>query len=322
VSLRPLFIFSGPRSGSTLVQRILASHSQVATASEPWVLLPLLAPLYNRLPAPGPRDPLVRDAVEDFVAQLPRGRDDYRSAAREMALSLYAKAAQRDVAYFVDKTPPYHLIVDEVVETFPEGRFVFLFRNPLSVVASAVELFDAGRWEVTRYHMALFQSVADLVPASRRHADRAMTVRFEDLVDGDTAPWRRLVDYLGLPWEPAMLDSFAQVQLRGRKGDQTGTRHYTALSTEPLEKWRSSLNNHVRRAWCERYLRWIGEERLATMGYDLGELLEQLGSMRLDRGGNWGDAGRLATSLVRELAKPRLPVFAGRTSVWRALLRS
>jgi hypothetical protein len=158
VSLRPLFIFSGPRSGSTVVQRILASHSQVATASEPWLLLPLLAPLYDRLPAPGPRDPLVRDAVADFVGQLPRGRDDYRAAAREMALSLYAKAAQHDVAYFVDKTPPYHLIVDEVVETFPEGRFLFLFRNPLSVVASTVELFDAGRWEVTRYHMALFQS--------------------------------------------------------------------------------------------------------------------------------------------------------------------
>jgi hypothetical protein len=322
VSVRPLFIFSGPRSGSTLVQRILASHPQVATASEPWVLLPMLAPLYDHLPAPGPRDPLVHDAVEDFVAQLPRGRDDYRSAAREMALGLYTKAARRDVAYFVDKTPPYHLIVDEVVATFPEGRFLFLFRNPLSVVASTVELFDSGRWEVTRYHMALFQSIADLVPASRRHADRAMTVRFEDLVDGDTAHWRRIVDYLGLEWQPSMLDRFTQVRLQGRKGDHTGTQQYTAVSTEPLEKWRRSLNNRVRRAWCRRYLRWIGQERLATMGYDLHELLKQLDSMRLDRGGNGADAGRLAASLARELAKPRLPVVGGRTSVWRALLKS
>jgi hypothetical protein len=320
MSVRPLFIFSGPRSGSTLVQRILAAHTQVSTVSEPWVLLPLLSPLYGRLPVAGPRHALEHDAIADFLAELPEGRADYRTAAREMALTLYAKAARHEAAYFVDKTPLYHLIVDEIVETFPDGRFVFLFRNPLSVVASAVELFDAGRWEATRYHMALFQSIADLVPAARRHAACAVTVRFEDLVAEGEAPWRRVVDYLGLPWEPAMLERFARVELRGRKGDPTGTRQYRTLSREPLDKWRGTLSNRVRRAWCVRYLRWIGEQRLATMGYDLDELVEELGSLPLNRGGEWADASRLALSLARELAKPRMPTHAGESSVWRALL--
>ena len=38
----PVFLFSLPRSGSTLVQRLIAGHPQVATTSEPWILLPLL----------------------------------------------------------------------------------------------------------------------------------------------------------------------------------------------------------------------------------------------------------------------------------------
>ena len=41
-SIRPLFLMSLPRTGSTLVQRVLAAHPGVATASEPWLLLPLL----------------------------------------------------------------------------------------------------------------------------------------------------------------------------------------------------------------------------------------------------------------------------------------
>ena len=43
---------------------------------------------------------------------------------------------------------------------------MFLFREPPQRRRIVVELFDGGRWEVPRYHMALFQSLADLIPAS------------------------------------------------------------------------------------------------------------------------------------------------------------
>ena len=105
MSLKPIFIFSAPRSGSTLLQRVLATHSQITTASEPWVLLPLLSPLYHRLPAPGARDPLIHEALEDFIAELPNGQNDYRAAMRACAMELYRQAASGEVSYFVDKTP-------------------------------------------------------------------------------------------------------------------------------------------------------------------------------------------------------------------------
>jgi len=44
--ITPIFIFSLPRSGSTLMERILATHPAVGTASEPWILLPFL---YTRI---------------------------------------------------------------------------------------------------------------------------------------------------------------------------------------------------------------------------------------------------------------------------------
>jgi hypothetical protein len=322
MTIRPIFIFSAPRSGSTLLQRVLGAHSQIATASEPWLLLPLLSPLYDALPAPGPRDPLIREALEDFIAELPSGLEDYRSAIRQSALALYRRAAGPDATCFLDKTPLYHLIVDEIVATFPDARFLFLFRNPLSVIASCVQLFDDGRWEVARYHMALFQSFANLVPVADRYRRRSLTVQFEDLVTGDETRWRSIVEYLELPWEPQILEQFGQVELRGRMGDPTGTGSYMAFSREPVDKWRSTISNPLRRAWSARYLEWLGRDRLAVMGYDLEQLKDEL---RNAGGGHeqlLDDARRLTASVVREVIKARLPRYSSRASTWRALLRA
>lgn len=320
--MRPIFIFSAPRSGSTLLQRVLAAHPDVTTASEPWLLLPMLAPLYDELPAPGVRDPLIHEALEDFIAELPNGRVDYRAAIRDCALAMYDGVADGQATYFVDKTPMYHLVIDEIFATFPDARFLFLFRNPLSVIASCVELFDDGRWEVARYHAALFQSFAYLAPASVHYASRSLTVRFEELVTDGDEPWRRILDYLELPWEPQMIDRFSNVQLHGRKGDPTGISAYSALSQAPVEKWRATLSNPVRLAWCSRYLVWLGRERLAAMGYNLDDLQAQLKTTPRRRDHTWNDAQIMAGSVVRELVKARLPPSSSRASTWRALLRS
>jgi hypothetical protein len=61
-------------------------------------------------------------------------------------------------------------------------------------------------------------------------------------------------------------------------GDQSGVRRYFELSREPEKKWRKALASPVRKAWCRRYLAWIGKERLQLMGYDLDMLLRELDS--------------------------------------------
>jgi hypothetical protein len=318
--IKPLFIFSAPRSGSTFTQRVLAAHSKVSTASEPWLLLPLLSPIVPGLPASGSRDALIAEALEDFIEALPNRHDSYRGAIRRAAEDLYEAAADPDAEVFIDKTPLYHLIVDEIVASFPDAAFVFLFRNPLSVVASTVELFDQGRWEVHRYEMALFRSISDLVPAARRHGSRAINMRYEDLVGGGEHHWRRLVEHVGLEWEPTLLERFSDVELRGRKGDPTGTRLYSSVSTEPLQKWRKTINTPVRRAWCRRYLRWIGRGRLATMGYDLDALEAELDTLDVRGTGAWTDGVRLVTAATRESIKARVPAHSGGPSVSRRLL--
>ena len=67
----PIFIFSITRSGSTLLQRVLAAYDDVATVSEPWVLIPQVYALRRRGVVAEYTHPLMVDAIEDFCETLP-----------------------------------------------------------------------------------------------------------------------------------------------------------------------------------------------------------------------------------------------------------
>jgi len=275
-SLRPLFLFSQPRSGSTLVQRVLGAHSQISTASEPWFLLPLS---YMRKPL-GARAEywhvLSTQAVNDFSEQaLPGGNLAWRTAVRSFVLDLYAQAAGPGVTYFLDKTPRYYLIAEEISELFPEAKIVFLWRNPLAVVASLLETFRRGEFEPYLWKEDILSAGGRLVAANLALTDRSYAVRYEDLVVASSEPhWRGLFDYLELEWEPEVLMTFSQVKLRGRAGDDTTTAKYHGLSSLPIDGWKRTFEGRVRQAWGRYALRTIGKASLEHMGYD-AEVLDQ-----------------------------------------------
>lgn len=297
--VQPLFLFSVARSGSTLVQRVLASHAEVATAAEPWLLIPLLYTTRRQGVVSEYTHGLAVDAIEDFAQQLPGGRQAYLDELRETALRLYARAAPPEARLFLDKTPPYFFVVDDVLRLFPDARCVLLWRNPLSVVASLAR-FEDTPWNPVAYKQNLFNGIVRLTDAQRRHGDRLCVVRYEDLVTGDPAPWRRIAEHVGIDFDEGALERFGDISLQGRMGDPHGTRAYRALSREPLAKWRSQLNTPMRQAWARRYLRWIGDERLALMGYDLDQLLAELEAAPTTWAGGAADARALAVALVKE----------------------
>ncbi len=273
--IRPIFVLSLPRSGSTLVQRVLATHPQISTAAEPWLLLPHGYALRERGMAAEYTQPIAARAIREFVAELPEGEDDYWSALRGFALELYTKAAEPDATHFLDKTPRYHYIAPELFRLFPDAKVIFLWRNPLAVVASIVETWTRGRWNVDRWQGDL-RGVASLVEASQAHAEDTLAVNYESLVSTPETTWPGIFTYLELPFDPSLLTSFADVRLRGTMGDPTGVDRYQELSTEPLDKWKRTLANPWRKRWCREYLEWIGDERLAMMGYDAETLRTEL----------------------------------------------
>ena len=262
-----------------MTQRILATHSAVETVSEPWILLPFL---YSRIREGvyaeyGHR--VAFEAIEDFCAELPGGAATYLSEIKELTLRLYKRRAKAGTRYFLDKTPRYHVISAEILQLFDDARFVFLWRNPLAIVASLIETWGKGRWNLYEFEFDMFDGLERLVEACNAAGERACSVQYEDLAAGNGEAWARLFGYLGLEFDVNQLSLFTEVQLPGRMGDQTGKKAYSGLSQEPIDKWRKVLASPLRKRWCRRYLRWIGAERLKVMGYDADALLQELNSI-------------------------------------------
>lgn len=300
----PLFLFSLPRSGSTLAQRILAAHPSIATTSEPWVLLPYLYTLKDRGTYTEYNHRALVRAVEDFCGALPGGREDYLAEIREFALRLYEKASPEGTSYFLDKTPRYHLISEEIIAAFPEGRFLLLWRNPLAVAASIMESWANGRWNLYRYKVDLFDGVENLVRTYERHADAIYTMRYEELITDPERSWGGVFRYMDLPFDRSVLDTFGDVELAGRMGDRSG--RFVGVSDKPAEGWKRTFNNPVRKSWGRRYLRWIGRERLAVMGYDLDHLLSELEGIPKSYHRVGSDLGRGCWGLIRDLSEPKI----------------
>jgi len=279
-NLRPIFLFSLPRSGSTLCQRIIGSHPDVATVNEPHFLIPMIYSMNDMEVRSTYNHYYSAQAIQDFCNYLPNGEKDYLSELHEFALNLYSKAADHKVKYFLDKTPKYHLIADDIIRLFPEAKIIYLWRNPLSIISSMIETWGGGNWNVFHFKIDLYQGLENLIKSYKKYEGQVYSFQYEDVLLDPVDTWRKLFGYLELAFDPSVLTRFSKVQFTGRVKDPNSSMpEFQSVNPTPLYKWKAVLNTPLRVAWSRKYLRWIGEERLSIMGYDMRTLLADLNSL-------------------------------------------
>lgn len=201
---QPIFVMGFPRSGTTLVEQIISSHSAVAAGGE----LPFLVDvrrLANHL-FPGP-EPFPENLAHLWTADNRYGatlfRDHYFARAEQSGL------LESGAANFTDKTPFNEIWLPVLRMAFPEARIVRVVRHPLDVCVSMLSNnlthgFNCGyRIEDIVHHLA---AVHDLVEHYRREMQfDELVLHYESFVADQLPQTRRLLDYLGLPFEEACL---------------------------------------------------------------------------------------------------------------------
>ena len=64
-------------------------------------------------------------AVNDFANCFPGRLNEYLEELHEFAVRFYARASGNDAKYFLDKSPVYYLVVEQIIEIFPEAKFFY-----------------------------------------------------------------------------------------------------------------------------------------------------------------------------------------------------
>ncbi|MCL6682910.1 tetratricopeptide repeat-containing sulfotransferase family protein [Sphingomonas alba] len=196
----PIFIVGMPRAGSTLVEQILASHPAVEGTAE----LPDIPAIVRRLE--GPRERGDPSHYPECLADI--GADELKGLGEEY---LDRAAAQRftDCPFFIDKLPNNWAHVGLIRLILPKARIIDARRHPLDCGYSNFKQHYA-RGQRFSYDLAEIGAYYSDYVTLMRHFDAVLPgcvhrVIHEELVENPEREVRRLLDFLGLPFDPACL---------------------------------------------------------------------------------------------------------------------
>lgn len=195
----PIFIVGMPRSGSTLLEQILASHSQVEGTGE----LPYIIMISETLGGPGTAGNKYPQALADMTTgQL---------AALGKSYVYYAKAnRQDDLPRFTDKMPANFAHVGLIHLALPNARIIDARRHPLDTcIANFRQLYAQGKnhaYDLNECAEYFLEYVRVMDHWNEVLPGRVLHVQYEAVVDDIEGQARRLLEFCGLPWEDACLD--------------------------------------------------------------------------------------------------------------------
>lgn len=256
----PFFIVGASRSGTTMLRLLLNAHSRIGVPKElayftlamqkgalnAWrqgrlsadahraFLHAFLAKkhhIYTRVDTARLEEDLIQDHPTDLRGSLDGVMAEW--------------VREQGKARWGEKTPKNLFYVDHIHHMYPEARFIHIVRDPRAVVYSMNRfarflndsVLNAFNW---------YLSVKDGYGLLRASVPEAlvMTIRYEDLVANVEETVRRLCEFIGEPFEPAMLDFYreSQTNIHPASAELGGVNTLTQpVSTTSVDKWREGL---------------------------------------------------------------------------------
>ncbi|MCS6797715.1 MAG: sulfotransferase [Myxococcota bacterium] len=285
---RLVFLISPPRSGSTLLQRMLGSHADVLSPPEPHLLTPLAYLGFHDRVDRAPYDAInSAEALRLYVRRLPRGEEDYLDALRAYADTMYGRLLESSGRkLLLDKTPAYATVLPFVTRLYPRARYVVLTRHPLAVFASYANSFFEGRWEEAhRYNPIVERYVPPIARLIRERAVPLLHVRYERLVAEPEAELRGLFEFLRLPHDPRAVDYGERFSgPSDGPGDPIGVGRHRRPTTASVHRWATEVaTDPAKRTLARRMIDALSDDDLEAWGEPrrtLWEPLERAGAPR------------------------------------------
>ncbi|NER34460.1 MAG: sulfotransferase [Oscillatoria sp. SIO1A7] len=220
----PIFLVGCPRSGTTLLQSMLAAHPAIASFPETKFFFYGVPQYEPKRQAFGMVSRQLNPWLREFFTEHLKRPELLQSLPRIPLMSLYLKkmigileslTKEQGKSIWLEKTPE-HLYYVETIEKLIAGvRFIHIVRNGADVVASL--------YEVTHKYPKPWKGALDIdrcigrwleaIPLSDRHLQKPnhTLVRYENLVEEPRSTLVKICDFLGIEFDDSMLDNFGSV---------------------------------------------------------------------------------------------------------------
>jgi tetratricopeptide (TPR) repeat protein len=229
----PIFIVGLPRSGSTLLEQVLASHSLVEGTQELPNVQQIVANLRGRDPdLNNPRYPRILSELQ--IEEYRKLGEQYLAATR-----VYRNGKPDPVPYFIDKMPNNFRHLGLIRLMLPNARIIDARREPMACCFSNLkQLFAQGQEftysvdDIARYYrtyLELMRHWDDVLPGW------VLRIHHEDVVDDLEGSVRRILDFCGLEFEPGCIEFHKTVRsVRTASSEQVRQPIYR----EGLDQWK------------------------------------------------------------------------------------
>jgi hypothetical protein len=292
----PIFFIMGrPRSGTTLLRTLFDAHPNVKIPPE----FPILLPLYQKFRHVKDWDEKMILSFIDHIYQnkafknrtlenlkierepyteklmtlAHRGTlQDFLKSFNMQAFSLFPKS---EILRVGDKNPIYSIFVNRFMKVFPEAKFICITRdyrdNYISMkgltelqLEAPILTLQVTRWRYVAKRFLKFRE---------KYPDRFHIVRYEDLVQNQEEVFRKLCEFLGIPYDPGVFDFF-------RKKEET----FKIYPKELVEKFHKSLMNPINTGRMNLWQKELTEKQVKLADQIAGKYADRLGYERKYKG--------------------------------------
>ncbi len=254
-----------------MLQAILSNHKKIDTVSEPWILLPLLSVFKPSLISAFYNFDLATDALNDFLKKTNQ-EEDFKNDIKEFILNRYAPVKSDDGGYVLDKTPRYYEIFEVIYDLFPKAKFIILKRHPVAVLSSIIKTWDRFTFKELEHHhnRDIFKAPYLLSKWEEEYGERSNVsiLKYEDLVEEPNSKIEEICAWLGLDYQPSILNFSENNSFQGKYGDPKGVYLTKAPSGKYAVNWKKGLSDKRIKDYLNGYGAFLGDVFLSEYGYE------------------------------------------------------
>lgn len=289
MSEKMVFIIGSPRSGSTLLERMISSHTNIVGGPEPHLLTPLAHLGFYENIEKAPYDHLRAVAAQrEFIDILPGKEEDYLTALRAYCYHLYSQqleAAGTEKTMVLDKTPAYALVLPFIEKVFPSAKYIVLTRHPAAIFSSFAKSFFEDDWQAAHSFNPIIERYVPAIARFLRDSNvPKVHIRYEDLVQNPETHMKQVCELLELPFEAGMVE-YGKKKNPERKGlgDPIGVSQHNRPVTSSIHKWvKPVMADTKKEKLLRKMIGFNSPEDYRTLGFDPDTLLEPLNTAATD----------------------------------------